>query len=128
MAPILSTGGVCGNPWSTGRGCLTVQCSGNDPGHTGAHNQEGDTVIGFIVAGLVIGVLARLFKPGKQNLSLLMTLLLGLAGSVIGGVVANLLGTGDIRELNVIGFVVAVIAAVLLIGVFEGLAGKKSHT
>lgn len=85
-------------------------------------------MIGFIVAGLVIGVLARLFKPGKQNLSLLMTLLLGLAGSVIGGVVANLLGTGDIWELNVIGFVVAVIAAVLLIGVFEGLAGKKSHT
>ena len=85
-------------------------------------------MIGFIVAGLVIGVLARLFKPGKQNLSLLMTLLLGLAGSVIGGVIANLLGTGDIWELNVIGFVVAVIAAVLLIGVFEGLAGKKSHT
>lgn len=85
-------------------------------------------MIGFIVAGLVIGVLARLFKPGKQNLSLLMTLLLGLAGSVIGGVIANLLGTGDIWELNVIGFVVAVIAAVLLIGVFEGLSGKKSHS
>ena len=90
--------------------------------------EEGDTVIGFIVAGLVIGVLARLFKPGKQNLSLLMTLLLGLAGSVIGGVIANLLGTGDIWELNVIGFVVAVIAAVLRIGVFEGLSSKKSHT
>jgi len=84
-------------------------------------------VIGFIVAGLVIGALARLVKPGKQNLSLLMTLLLGLAGSVIGGVIANLLGTGDIWELNVIGFVVAVIAAVLLIGVFEGLSSKKSH-
>lgn len=85
-------------------------------------------MIGFIVAGLVIGALARLFKPGKQNLSLLMTLLLGLAGSVIGGVIANLLGTGDIWELNVIGFVVAVIAAVLLIGVFEGLSSKKSHS
>ena len=85
-------------------------------------------MIGFIVAGLIIGALARLVKPGKQNLSLLMTLLLGLAGSVIGGVIANLLGTGDIWELNVIGFVVAVIAAVLLIGVFEGLSSKKSHT
>lgn len=85
-------------------------------------------MIGFIVAGLIIGALARLVKPGKQNLGLLMTLLLGLAGSVIGGVIANLLDTGDIWELNVIGFVVAVIAAVLLIGVFEGLAGKKSHT
>ena len=85
-------------------------------------------MIGFIVAGLIIGALARLVKPGKQNLSLLMTLLLGLAGSVIGGVIANLLGTGDIWELNVIGFVVAVIAAVLLIGVFEGLSSKKSHS
>lgn len=85
-------------------------------------------MFGFIVAGLVIGVLARVFKPGKQNLSLLMTLLLGLAGSVVGGVVANLLGTGNIWELDFLGFVVAVIAAVLLIGVFEGLSSKKSHT
>ena len=82
-------------------------------------------MIGFLVAGLVIGALARLFKPGKQNLSLLWTLLLGLAGSVIGGVVANLIGTGDVFELNIIGFVVAVVAAVLLIGVAEGMAGKQ---
>jgi uncharacterized membrane protein YeaQ/YmgE (transglycosylase-associated protein family) len=82
-------------------------------------------VIGFIVAGLVIGALARLIKPGKQNLGLVATLLLGLAGSVIGGVVANLLGTGDIFELNVLGFVVAVIAAVLLIGVAETLVGRN---
>ena len=82
-------------------------------------------MIGFIVAGLIIGALARLIKPGRQNLSLLMTLLLGLAGSVIGGIVANLLGTGGIFELNVIGFVVAVVAAVLLIGVAEGAAGRS---
>lgn len=82
-------------------------------------------MIGFIVAGLIIGALARLIKPGKQNLSVLMTLLLGLAGSVIGGVVANLLGTGDIFELNVVGFIVAVIASVALIGVAEGLSGRR---
>ncbi len=82
-------------------------------------------MIGFIVAGLIIGALARLIKPGKQNLSVLMTLLLGLVGSVIGGVIANLLGTGDIFELNVLGFIVAVIAAVLLIGVAEGLSGRR---
>lgn len=82
-------------------------------------------MIGFIVAGLIIGALARLLRPGKQNLSIWMTLLLGLAGSVIGGVVANLLGTGGIFELNVLGFVVAVIAAILLIGVAEGLSSKR---
>lgn len=85
-------------------------------------------MIGFIVAGLIIGALARLIKPGKQNLGILATLLLGLAGSVIGGVIANLLGTGSIWELNVIGFVVAVIASVLLIGVAESLSGgRKQH-
>lgn len=82
-------------------------------------------MIGFIVAGLVIGALARLVKPGKQNLSILATLLLGLVGAVVGGVVANLLGTGDLMELNVLGFIVAVVAAVVLIGVFE--AGSSSR-
>ena len=82
-------------------------------------------MIGFIIAGLVIGALARLVKPGRQNLGLLATLLLGLAGSIIGGVLANLLGTGSIFELDFLGFVMAVIAAVLLIGVFEGVAGSR---
>ena len=81
-------------------------------------------MIGFIVAGLVIGLLARLVRPGRQRLGLVMTLLLGLVGSVIGGVVANLLGTGDIFELNVLGFVVAVISAVILLGIAEGTAGR----
>ena len=84
-------------------------------------------MIGFLVAGLVIGALARLIKPGKQHLSLLWTLLLGLAGSVIGGLVASALGTGGIWELNVLGFVLAVVAAVLLVGVAEGLSGGRSR-
>lgn len=82
-------------------------------------------MIGFIVAGLIIGALARLIKPGKQDLGILATLLLGLVGSVIGGIVANLLGTGDIFELNVLGFLIAVVAAVLLIGVAESLVGRR---
>jgi len=82
-------------------------------------------MIGFIVAGLIIGALARLIKPGKQRLGILMTLLLGLVGSVIGGTIANLLGTGDIMELNVLGFILAVIAAVLLIGIAEGIAQSR---
>lgn len=85
-------------------------------------------IIGFLVAGLIIGALARLIKPGKQNLSVPMTLGLGVVGSLIGGVIASLLGTGSVTELNILGFVVAVIAAVMLIGVAEGMSsGKKSH-
>jgi uncharacterized membrane protein YeaQ/YmgE (transglycosylase-associated protein family) len=76
-------------------------------------------MIGFIVFGLVVGVLARLLVPGRQALSLAMTLLLGVIGSVIGGVVANALGTGDVFELNFVGAVVAIAAAVVLIVIGE---------
>ena len=76
-------------------------------------------MIGFIVAGLVIGALARLLLPGRQRIGLLWTLALGVAGSVIGGTIANAIGSGDIMELNVIGFVVAVLASVGLLAVAE---------
>lgn len=83
-------------------------------------------MIGFIVFGLVVGAVARLIKPGKQNLSILATLLLGLVGSVIGGSIASLLGTGSIWELNIIGAIVAIVAAVALIGTAESLSGGRS--
>jgi uncharacterized membrane protein YeaQ/YmgE (transglycosylase-associated protein family) len=76
-------------------------------------------MIGFLVAGLIIGALARLLMPGKQKIGLLWTLGLGVAGSLIGGTIANAIGTGDIWELNVIGFCVAVLSAVALLVVAE---------
>jgi uncharacterized membrane protein YeaQ/YmgE (transglycosylase-associated protein family) len=85
-------------------------------------------MIGFLVAGLIIGALARLFKPGKQDLGLLATLGLGVVGSLIGGTIAWVLGTGSIWELNVLGFVLSVIAALLLVGTAEGIAGKNRAT
>ena len=76
-------------------------------------------LIGFIVAGLIIGMLARLLLPGRQRIGLLWTLALGVAGSVVGGVIANLIGTGNIWELNVFGFIVAVLASVALLAAAE---------
>jgi uncharacterized membrane protein YeaQ/YmgE (transglycosylase-associated protein family) len=76
-------------------------------------------MIGFIVAGLVIGLLARLLLPGRQRIGLLWTLALGVLGSVIGGTIANLIGSGDVMELNVFGFIVAVVAAVALLSAAE---------
>ena len=72
-------------------------------------------MIGFLVFGLFVGFVARLIVPGRQKLGIWVTLLLGVLGSVIGGVVANALGTGDIWELNFLGATVAIIASVFLI-------------
>jgi uncharacterized membrane protein YeaQ/YmgE (transglycosylase-associated protein family) len=81
-------------------------------------------ILGLILVGLVIGFLARLIKPGRQKLSLVMTLVLGVIAALIGGVIASLIGTGDVFELNVLGFVVAVISAIVILGVAEGRGGR----
>lgn len=86
-------------------------------------------MIGFIVFGLVVGMVARLLVPGRQHLSLAVTVLLGVIGSVVGGVVANAIGTGDVMELNFFGSVVAIAAAVVLIVVGEnmGVLRRRTH-
>jgi uncharacterized membrane protein YeaQ/YmgE (transglycosylase-associated protein family) len=84
-------------------------------------------IIGFIVWGLIIGAIARLLKPGKQNLSILATMGLGMVGSVIGGLIAGLLGTGSIFELDFLGVVLAVIASVLLVGTAEAVTSGRKY-
>jgi len=84
-------------------------------------------MIGFLVFGLVVGALARLLKPGRQNLGILATLGLGIVGSLIGGTIAWLIGTGSIWELDFLGSVFAVIAAVLLVGTAEAITGGSRN-
>lgn len=84
-------------------------------------------ILGLIVVGLIIGALARLLKPGKQSMSILATMLLGVAGALIGGLIAGLLGTGGIFELNVLGFILAVVAAVILVGIYAGASGGRNR-
>jgi uncharacterized membrane protein YeaQ/YmgE (transglycosylase-associated protein family) len=84
-------------------------------------------ILGLIVVGLIIGALARLLKPGKQNMSILATMVLGVLGALIGGFIASLLGTGDIFELNVLGFILAVVAAVILVGLYVGMSGRSNR-
>jgi len=83
-------------------------------------------LIGLILVGVVIGLLARFLLPGKQKIGLLWTMILGVLGAVIGGVIASALAVGSIFELNFFGFLFAVIAAVVVLGVAErsGLLAK----
>ena len=49
------------------------------------------TIIGLIVVGLIAGAIARLVVPGKQHISIPMTILLGIIGSIIGAIIVLLI-------------------------------------
>jgi uncharacterized membrane protein YeaQ/YmgE (transglycosylase-associated protein family) len=69
-------------------------------------------IIAWIITGLVIGGLARLLVPGKQHIGLILTLLIGIAGALIGGIVtAALIGAGHV----IVTFLVSLVAAALIV-------------
>jgi uncharacterized membrane protein YeaQ/YmgE (transglycosylase-associated protein family) len=76
-------------------------------------------MIGFLVFGLVVGFIARLLLPGPQHIGILWTLALGIAGSVIGGTIANAIGSGDIWELNFVGACAAIVSSVVILAIAE---------
>jgi uncharacterized membrane protein YeaQ/YmgE (transglycosylase-associated protein family) len=100
-------------------------------GQAGAGERRKDAVViqilGLIVVGAIIGALARLIKPGRQKMSVLATVLLGIVGAIVGGLIGGLFNGGRTNpfELNFWGFVFAVIVAVLLVGVAEGLSNRN---
>ncbi len=74
-------------------------------------------ILGYIVGGAVIGLLARLVKPGADPLGWILTILLGIGGAVIGGYLYP--GHG------VMTWVVAIVAAIVLLFLFEMIRKKK---
>ena len=73
----------------------------------------------WALLGLVIGALARAILPGRQDIGLLATALYGIGGSLLGGVIAHVLGLGSVLQ-----FVVAVGVAAALIAF---LGGRRGH-
>jgi uncharacterized membrane protein YeaQ/YmgE (transglycosylase-associated protein family) len=85
-------------------------------------------VIGALVLGLLAGFIARALLPGKQEMGLVMTMLLGLAGAFVGFLIfTELLGIGDDDKFDLGGLVGAIIGAMLLLFVYERvMAGRGS--
>jgi uncharacterized membrane protein YeaQ/YmgE (transglycosylase-associated protein family) len=84
-------------------------------------------ILGLIVIGIVIGILARLVLPGRQRIGVGLTVLLGIGGALVGGIVASAIGEGDIFELNFIGTVVGIIAAAAMIGAADAAGLGKGR-
>jgi len=76
-------------------------------------------ILGLIIIGAVIGVLARLLLPGRQRIGMLLTVALGIVGALVGGIVASAIGTGDVTELNFLGTVVGVVTAAVLVAAVD---------
>jgi uncharacterized membrane protein YeaQ/YmgE (transglycosylase-associated protein family) len=82
------------------------------------------SIIGWIVFGAVVGVIARFLMPGKDPMGWLMTILLGIAGSVIGGLLLGLLIGG--RTTDPAGWIGSILGAVLLLWIYRRFAGPRS--
>jgi uncharacterized membrane protein YeaQ/YmgE (transglycosylase-associated protein family) len=85
------------------------------------------TIISAVIVGLIIGALARLVMPGKQNIGVIMTVVLGVLGSLIGSWVCyNLFGyQNEGGGWAVIPFLVGIIVAVVLIAAYLGITGRR---
>ena len=80
-------------------------------------------ILSWIVFGLIAGIVAKLLMPGRDPGGFIITILLGIAGSILGGYVARLLGIGG-GWLT--GFVMAVIGALLLLVIYRLLKGSAA--
>lgn len=76
-------------------------------------------ILWTIVLGFVIGVFAKLLHPGRENMGLLMTILLGIAGSFLAGVFGQYLGWYQAGEGA--GFIASVIVAIILLVIYGRL-------
>jgi uncharacterized membrane protein YeaQ/YmgE (transglycosylase-associated protein family) len=80
------------------------------------------SIIGWIVFGAIVGVLARFLMPGRDPMGFLMTILLGIAGSVVGGVLLGLLIGG--RTGDPAGWIGSVLGALLLLWLYRRFAAR----
>lgn len=78
------------------------------------------TILSWIVFGLVVGLCARLLVPGRQAMSITATTLLGVAGSVVGGLIASLLTGHPLGSAHPASFLGSLVGAVLCLGLIVG--------
>lgn len=78
-------------------------------------------IIAWIVFGLIAGVIAKLIMPGKDPGGFIVTILIGIAGALVGGFIASGLGIGSVTGFNLGSFVIAVLGAILLLVLYRVL-------
>ncbi|MEV1286462.1 GlsB/YeaQ/YmgE family stress response membrane protein [Micromonospora sp. NPDC049679] len=83
------------------------------------------TIIWAIIAGAIIGSLARLLMPGRQNISVWATIGVGIAAALIGGVLATWLGVGTTEGVDWIRHLIQVALAILFVAIAARLSANR---
>jgi uncharacterized membrane protein YeaQ/YmgE (transglycosylase-associated protein family) len=84
-------------------------------------------VIGWIFFGLIVGALARLLMPGRQPMGFILTMLLGIAGSFVGGFIGTMLAGQPMEMSEPSGWIGAILGALLLLFIYGMVAGRRSN-
>jgi len=87
-------------------------------------------IIGFLIFGLIIGLLARAIYPGRQHMGWIATAILGMIGSLVGGLVGHAIWGGNSAADGSWGFtpggwVLSLIGAVVVLWAYLALAGRR---
>jgi uncharacterized membrane protein YeaQ/YmgE (transglycosylase-associated protein family) len=83
-------------------------------------------IIAFIIIGIVAGYIGRLLMPGKQKMSFVATAVLGMVGSLVGGVLGSLIFEGDL-DLSAAGFLGSIVGVIIVLFIMERM-GKTQKT
>ncbi|MBF4587651.1 GlsB/YeaQ/YmgE family stress response membrane protein [Curtobacterium sp. VKM Ac-2887] len=87
-------------------------------------------IISLIIVGLIAGAIARLVVPGKQNISIPMTILLGIIGSFVGGFLGFLIFQHDPMDgfFQPAGIIGSIIGAIIVLIVYIRFSGRSAKT
>ena len=83
------------------------------------------SIIGAIIIGLLVGIIAKFLMPGRDPGGFIVTVLIGLAGSFIGTFLGRALGW--YRDGEAAGFIASVVGAMLLLFLYRLIAGKRTN-
>ena len=81
-------------------------------------------IVGWLLFGLIVGAIARFLLPGKQEMNLLLTFVLGVAGSFLGGAISWLIfGSSD--DVQAAGWIMSIIGAFLLVLIYDRVIASR---
>jgi len=79
----------------------------------------------WVVFGLLAGIIARCIMPGKEHMGIFMTIILGIIGALIGGVVSTALGFGKVDGFNIYSIGIATVGSIIALFVIHKIRACK---